>query len=160
MKAVEVVHQLKKEVVEYKEKGKVMLSLLSLRDLILGKKRDKRTLAVCSPLFGWTELMSWKSERNCFKQQFAYLAVLMDLFTRSIRGWQLVGNLREDLPKAAFNERWSLVGQRSIIRIRWAYAATDYVAFYKGQGVQAQMSVVAQDMPTENGYTERLMHTL
>jgi len=35
------------------------------------------------------------------ERQFIYLAVLLDLFTRSIRGWELAGHMTEDLPKAA-----------------------------------------------------------
>jgi transposase InsO family protein len=34
-------------------------------------------------------------------KQFGFLAVVMDIFTRSIRGWELAGNMLEELPKAA-----------------------------------------------------------
>ena len=34
-------------------------------------------------------------------RQFVYLAVILDIFTRSIRGWELAGNMLESLPKAA-----------------------------------------------------------
>ncbi len=34
-------------------------------------------------------------------RQFVYLAVILDIFTRSIRGWELAGNMLESLPRAA-----------------------------------------------------------
>jgi putative transposase len=92
-------------------------------------------------------------------KQFCYLAVVMDIFTRSIRGWELAGNMREDLPKTAL--------QRALERHRpeihhsdqgVQYAATGYVALL--QAVQAQIRMAAQGTPTENAYAERLMRTL
>jgi putative transposase len=92
-------------------------------------------------------------------RQFGYLAVLMDIFTRSIRGWELAGHLLEDLPKAALQR--ALEHHRPEIHHSdqgVQYAATGYVALL--QAAQAQISMAAQGTPTENGYAERLMRTL
>jgi putative transposase len=92
-------------------------------------------------------------------KQFVYLAVLMDIFTRSIRGWQLAGHMLEDLPKAALER--ALEHHRPEIHHSdqgVQYAATGYVALL--QAAQVQISMAAQGTPTENGYTERLMRTL
>lgn len=92
-------------------------------------------------------------------KQFGYLAVLMDLFTRSIRGWELAGNMLEDLPKAALQR--ALTAHRPEIHHSdqgVQYAATGYVGLL--QAAQTQISMSAQGRPTENGYAERLMRTL
>ena len=83
----------------------------------------------------------------------------MDIFTRSIRGWELAGNRLEDLPKAALQR--ALEHHRPEIHHSdqgVQYAATGYVSLL--QATQVQISMAAQGTPTENGYTERLMRTL
>jgi putative transposase len=91
--------------------------------------------------------------------QFVYLAVILDVFTRSIRGWELAGHLMEDLPKAAL--------QRALQRRRpeihhsdqgIQYAASGYVALL--HEAQVQISMAARGKPTENAYVERFMRTL
>jgi putative transposase len=92
-------------------------------------------------------------------KQFVYLAVLMDIFTRSIRGWELAGHMLEDLPKAALER--ALEHHRPEIHHSdqgVQYAATGYVALLHAAHVQ--ISMAAQGTPTENGYAERLMRTL
>jgi putative transposase len=92
-------------------------------------------------------------------KQFGYLAVLMDIFTRSIRGWELAGNMLEELPKAALQR--ALEFHRPEIHHSdqgVQYAATGYVTLL--QAAQTQISMAAQGTPTENGYAERLMRTL
>lgn len=91
-------------------------------------------------------------------KQFGFLAVLMDIFTRSIRGWELAGNMLEELPKVAL--RRALEFHRPEIHHSdqgVQYAATGYVNLL--QAAQAQISMAAQGTPTENGYAERLMRT-
>jgi transposase InsO family protein len=92
-------------------------------------------------------------------RQFVYLAVLMDVFTRSIRGWELAGHLMEALPKAAL-ERALLQGRPDIHHSDQGvqYAATGYVSLL--QSAQVQISMSACGKPTENAYAERLMRTL
>jgi len=91
--------------------------------------------------------------------EFIYLAVLMDIFTRSIRGWELGRNLTEELSKAALVR--ALDGHRPEIHHSdqgVQYAATGYVSLLEAASVQ--ISMAARGQPTQNAYAERLMHTL
>jgi transposase InsO family protein len=91
--------------------------------------------------------------------EFIYLAVLMDVFTRSIRGWELGRTLEGSLTLTAV--------QRALARGRprihhsdqgVQYAARSYVAQLEAAGAQISMATVGE--PTENGYAERLMRTI
>jgi transposase InsO family protein len=67
----------------------------------------------------------------------------MDIFTRSIRGWELAGNMLEDLPKAALQR--ALEHHRPEIHHSdqgVQYAANGYVALL--QTAQAQISMAAE----------------
>jgi Transposase and inactivated derivatives len=91
--------------------------------------------------------------------QFVYLAVLLDIFTRSIRGWELAAHLGTELPKVALQR--ALRTQRPEIHHSdqgIQYAASGYVSLL--QGAQAQISMAARGRPTENAYAERFMRTL
>ncbi len=92
-------------------------------------------------------------------RQFVYLAVLLDVFTRSIRGWELAGHLLEALPRAAL-ERALQIGQPEIHHSDQGvqYAASGYVSCLEQAGVR--ISMAARGKPTENAYVERLMRTL
>lgn len=92
-------------------------------------------------------------------RQFVYLAVILDIFTRGIRGWELAGNLLESLPRAAL-ERALAKGRPEIHRSDQGvqYAATDYPSLL--QAAQVQMSMSARGRPTENAFAERFMRTL
>ena len=93
------------------------------------------------------------------QREFIYLAVLMDIFTRSIRGWALGRDLTEELSQAALVR--ALAGHRPEIHHSdqgVQYAAHRYIALLEAAG--AQISMAAQGQPTQNAYAERLMHTL
>lgn len=92
-------------------------------------------------------------------RQFVYLAVILDLFTRSIRGWELAGNMLESLPLAAL-ERALATGHPEIHHSDQGvqYAATGYTALL--QAAQVQISMSARGRPTENAFVERFMRTL
>ena len=91
-------------------------------------------------------------------RQFVYLAVILDIFTRSIRGWELAGNMLESLPRAAL-ERALNVGHPQIHHSDQGvqYAATGYTALL--QAAQVQISMSARGSPTENAFAERFMRT-
>jgi putative transposase len=91
---------------------------------------------------------------------FVYLSVILDLFTRSIRGWHLSR---------------SLGGEATLIALRKAldsgrcpqihhsdqgvqYAADNYVKLLQSRGVAVSMAAVG--CPEENGFAERWMRTL
>jgi putative transposase len=90
---------------------------------------------------------------------FVYLAVIMDVFTRAIRGWNLSRSLDMELTIVALRQALSLC----IPEIHHSdqgvqYAAQEYVALL--QQYQVQISMAAQGKPEENGYAERLMRTI
>lgn len=83
----------------------------------------------------------------------------MDIFTRSIRDWELAGHLLEALPNAALQQ--ALEHYRPEIHHSdqgVQYAAIGYVALL--QAAQAQISMAALGISTKNGYAKRLMRTL
>jgi putative transposase len=92
-------------------------------------------------------------------QEFVYLAVVMDVFTRSIRGWHLGRDLDQGLTLAAL-ERALSVGVPTIHHSDQGvqYAASGYVDRLKGLGVTLSMAAVGE--PRENGFAERLMRTI
>ncbi len=91
--------------------------------------------------------------------EFIYLAVLLDVFTRAIRGWELAADLTEALPTAAL--------QRALTHRcpefhhsdqGVQYAARGYVGLLEAAGVHVSMSDVGK--PTQNAFAERFMRTL
>jgi transposase InsO family protein len=92
-------------------------------------------------------------------REFVYLAVVMDVFTRSIRGWHLGRDLDQGLTLAAL-ERALTMGVPSIHHSDQGvqYAAFAYIDRLKGLGVMLSMAAVGE--PRENGFAERLMRTI
>jgi transposase InsO family protein len=93
------------------------------------------------------------------RQDFVYLAVLMDVFTRLIRGWHLSRSLDGQLTLTALER--ALAQRHPEIHHSdqgVQYAATDYVARLQQVGAQISMATVGE--PRENGYAERLMRTI
>jgi putative transposase len=93
------------------------------------------------------------------KQEFVYLAVIMDVFTRLIRGWHLGRGLDASLTLAAL-DRALATRQPEIHHSDQGvqYACHEYVA--RLQAVDAQISMAAVGEPEENGFAERLMRTI
>ena len=93
------------------------------------------------------------------RREFVYLAVLMDVFTRSIRGWHLSRNLDQGLTLAAL-ERALVVAVPQLHHSDQGlqYAATAYVERLQNLGVTLSMAAVGE--PRENGYAERLVRTI
>lgn len=93
------------------------------------------------------------------RREFVYLAVLMDVFTRNIRGWHLGRNLDQGLTLAAL-ERALVVATPQVHHSDQGvqYAATAYVERLQKLGVNLSMAAIGE--PRENGYAERLMRTI
>lgn len=93
------------------------------------------------------------------QQEFVYLAVLMDVFTRSIRGWHLARSMDQSLTLTALHKALEQ-GQPEIHHSDQGvqYAATDYVKLLQQHDVKVSMSEVGQAW--QNGYAERLMRTI
>jgi transposase InsO family protein len=93
------------------------------------------------------------------RRDFVYLAVLMDVFTRLIRGWHLGRSLDGELTLTALER--ALARHRPEIHHSdqgVQYAATGYVE--RLHQVEAQVSMAAVGEPRENGFAERLMRTI
>lgn len=93
------------------------------------------------------------------QQEFVYLAVLMDVFTRSIRGWHLARSLDQSLTMTALMralEKGTPEIHHSDQGVQ--YAANDYVNLLKQHAVKISMAEVGQAW--QNGYAERLMRTI
>jgi transposase InsO family protein len=93
------------------------------------------------------------------KDSFVFLAVVMDVFTRTIRGWSmsrwldasvsveaLQMGLREHRPEIHHSDQGI------------QYAAREYTSLLAAQQVQISNAAVGQ--PRENGFAERLMRTI
>jgi putative transposase len=88
-----------------------------------------------------------------------YLAVLMDVFTRAIRGWHLDRSLNQNLTLTALQKALqSYCPQIHHSDQGLQYAATDYTDLLKQHSIQISMAEVGE--PTQNGYAERLMRTI
>lgn len=103
----------------------------------------------------------WVSDITYIRLQseFIYLAVIMDVFTRSIRGWQLSRSLDQQLTltalKRALSDHVPLIHHSDQ---GGQYAATAYTDLLTSHGVQ--ISMATEGVPEENGYAERLIRTI
>jgi len=90
---------------------------------------------------------------------FVYLAVIMDMFTRSIRGWHLGRSLDQSLTLTALHRALA----HHIPAIHHSdqgvqYAATAYTQMLQQAGVQISMADVGEAW--QNGHAERLIRTI
>ncbi len=92
-------------------------------------------------------------------REFLYLAVLLDLYTRAIRGWELSHSLSESLTMCALRSALALNHPEIHHSDQGVqYAATAYTQLLQDRNIQ--ISMAAQGEPTENAFAERLMRTL
>jgi len=112
-------------------------------------------LEVCRPDEVWVSDITYIR----LGKGFVYLAVIMDVFTRAIRGWNLSRwldrwltvtalqrALREGVPKIHHSDQGV------------QYASSDYIDLLKQHQVQISMS--KKGSPEENPYAERLIRTI
>ena len=93
------------------------------------------------------------------KGQFIYVSVLMGVFSRVVRGWQLSQHLTEPLTLQPLQKALS----QSIPEIHHSdqgvqYLSTAYISTLIEHGVD--ISLATRGRPWENGYAERLIRTL
>jgi transposase InsO family protein len=89
----------------------------------------------------------------------ASLAVLLDIFTCAIRGWELARDLTEDLPKTALER--ALTQRRPEVHHSdqgVQYVARGYVAVLEDAGIQISMADICK--PTQNTFAERFIRPL
>ncbi len=93
------------------------------------------------------------------KKGFVYLAVVMDLFTRGIRGWALSRFLDHDLALEALK----MALGKGVPKVHHSdqgvqYAAKEYVELLEKHEVK--ISMARRGRPDENGYAERVIRTI
>lgn len=103
----------------------------------------------------------WASDITYIRLQqgFVYLAVVLDIFTRAIRGWCLGLTLDQELSLTALRRALT----RGVPEIHHSdqgvqYAAYAYTDLLKAHNVSISMAAVGK--AEENGYAERLMRTI
>lgn len=91
--------------------------------------------------------------------EFVYLSVIMDVLTRSIRGWYLGRNLDSDLTLKALT-RALQAGKPQIHHSDQGvqYAATSYTDLLQTAGIAISMAEIGAAW--QNGFAERLMRTI
>ena len=93
------------------------------------------------------------------KHRFIYVALLMDVFTRMIRGWHLSQHFNPSLTlpplEQALHERVCEI-HHSDQGVQ--YLSKNYLSTLREHGVE--ISVAQRGRPWENGYAERLIRTL
>ena len=93
------------------------------------------------------------------KGHFVYVAVLMDVFTRMIRGWKLSQHLTQSLTLKPLEQAL----RQSVPEIHHSdqgvqYLSNAYISTFKRHGIE--ISLARRGCPWENGYAERLIRTL
>ena len=112
-------------------------------------------LEVCHPDQVWVGDITYVR----LKGRFIYVALLMDVFTRMIRGWNLSQHLTQALTlkplEQALRDR-SVEIHHSDQGVQ--YLSNDYISMLRQHSVE--ISVAHTGRPWENGYAERLIRTL
>ena len=93
------------------------------------------------------------------RYEFVYLAVIMDVFSRSLRGWHLGRSLDQSLTLIALDR--ALAEHRPEIHHSdqgIQYAATAYIEMLRAVG--AEISMAESGQAWQNGYAERLIRTI
>ena len=93
------------------------------------------------------------------KRRFVYVSLLMDVFTRMIRAWQLSQHLNQSLTLKPLK----VALRHSVPEIHHSdqgvqYLSNAYITTLEAHGVE--ISVAQRGRPWENGYAERLIRTL
>lgn len=112
-------------------------------------------LSIARPNQVWVADMTYVR----LKRDFVYLAVIMDVFTRSIRGWHLGRGLDQELTLTALQK--ALAEHSPEIHHSdqgLQYAALAYTPLLGQHGAKISLAEVGE--PTQNGYAERLMRTI
>ena len=94
------------------------------------------------------------------RSEFIYLAIVMDVFTRVVRGWHLSGSCGRELTLAALRKALQDQPAPAIHHSDQGkqYADSSYVNLLESAGTQISMAAVGR--PEENGYAERLFRTI
>ena len=103
----------------------------------------------------------WVGDRTYvrLKKRFVYVALLMDVFTRMIRGWQASQHLTTSLTLQPLEQALAANVPEIHHSDQSVQSLSDaYLSVLRQHGVE--ISVVRRRCPWENGYAERLIRTL
>lgn len=150
---------------------KRVLRVLHENDLLVRSRKNVHTTQSEHPYGRYPNLLqsltvdhpdqAWCADITYIRlqRQFIYLAIVMDIYTRRLRGWHLGRTLSSDLAEHALDA--ALCGRHPEIHHSdqgIQYAAHGYVARLQEAGVQISMS--AKGRPTQNAYAERVIRTI
>lgn len=167
-----VTHQLRRAPYKMRVNRKRVRRIMAQKDLLRPvKRRKRRTTDSDHPYPRYPNLVKeleivrpdqvWASDITYIRlrQDFVYLAIILDVFTRAIRGWCLSRFLDQELTLTALR-RALQTGQPDIHHSDQGvqYAAYAYVDLLKTCGAQISMATVGK--AEENGYAERFMRTI
>ena len=93
------------------------------------------------------------------QREFIYLAIVLDLFTRSLRGWHLSRSLSSELAFTALMQALTK-GTPGIHHSDQGvqYAAEGYIACLRECGIRVSMATVGR--ATQNAHAERVIRTI
>jgi len=167
-----ITHQLRRSPYWYHFNRKHIQRLMRKLNLLQPVKRKKcRTTNSDHPYPRYPNLVKdlvvaapelvWVSDITYIRlgEGFVYLAIVMDVFTRAIRGWHLSKSLDQDLTLAAL--RMGLtdhIPQMHHSDQGIQYAVEAYIDMLTAHEIQISMATVGK--AEENGYAERLMRTI
>ena len=93
------------------------------------------------------------------RRVFIYLAIILDVFTRSLRGWHLGRTLSTELVLTALSQALAIRTPEIHHSDQGVqYAANGYVEHLQAAGAQISMS--AKGRATDNPYAERVIRTI
>lgn len=168
-----ITHQLRRAPYNLTINRKRVVRLMQEHGLVCRRRRaTKRTTDSRHPFARFANLVAdlevtrpdevWVSDITYIRLgggEFVYLAIIMDVFTRGLRGWSLSRGMGVELTLAALHQAL-LNGTPTIHHSDQGvqYAATEYVAVLQNVGVSISMAEVG--CAEQNGYAERVIRTI
>ena len=167
-----VTHQLRRAPFRYTINRKRVQRIMRQQGLLRPLKRVKcRTTNSDHPYPRYPNLVQglvisapeqvWASDITYIRlgSDFVYLAIILDIYTRAIRGWAMGRTLEGYLTLVALQ----LALRQHQPQIHHSdqgvqYAATAYIDLLRAQHVQISMAAIGK--AEENGYAERFMRTI
>jgi putative transposase len=168
-----ITHQLRRKPFAYGVNRKRIQRLMRKMGLLRPVKRRKvRTTNSQHPFLRYPNLVKaleirlpdqvWASDITYIrlKNDFVYLAVILDVFTRSIRGWCLSRTIDQQLTLDALQMALESHPAPQIHHSDQGlqYAAHAYVNLLQAHHVQISMATIGK--AEENGFAERFMRTI
>ncbi len=168
-----ITHQLRRAPYHLTINRKRVVRLMHEQGLVCRRKRvTKRTTNSRHPFARFANLVAdlevtrpdevWVSDITYIRLgngEFVYLAIIMDVFTRGIRGWSLSRGLGIELSLAALHQALRSATPHIHHSDQGVqYAATEYVEILRAAGVRVSMAEVG--CAEQNGYAERVIRTI